>query len=128
NNNFSVAGVGVDSTNSIPWFGTIRGRVGYAVTNWLFYATGGWGYGEFRNETTLTGAIVGSGTTTRDHGFWPVGGGIATAFPPHWSWKLEYLYASTGDINNTFAVGATTFTTTTKFTDNIFRAGVNYRF
>ena len=89
---------------------------------------GGWGYGEFRNETTLSGIVVGSGTASRDHGFWTVGGGIENAFAPHWSWKLEYLYASTGNLNNTFAIGGTTFVATDKFTDNILRAGVNYRF
>ncbi len=127
-NSFTTGGLGVNSTDSIPWFGTIRGRVGYAASNWLFYATGGWGYGEFRNETTLSGIVVGSGTASRDHGFWTVGGGIENAFAPHWSWKLEYLYASTGNLNNTFAIGGTTFVATDKFTDNILRAGVNYRF
>jgi outer membrane immunogenic protein len=124
----SIAGVGINITNSVPWFGTIRGRVGYAMNTWLFYATGGWGYGEFKSETTFTGAIVGTTSTSRDHGFWVVGGGIENAFAPHWSWKLEYLYLSTGDITNTSAIGATVFTTSSKFTDNIFRAGVNYRF
>ena len=31
---------------SNPWFGTLRGRVGYALSNVLFYGTGGLAFGE----------------------------------------------------------------------------------
>jgi outer membrane immunogenic protein len=125
---FTSTGVTVDNTNRVPWFGTIRGRLGWASNNWLFYGTGGWGYGEFKSETTFTGALVGTISTSRDHGFWVVGGGIENAFAPHWSWKVEYLYLSTGDIDTTAAIGPAVFNNTFKFTDNIVRVGVNYRF
>ena len=36
---------------SNPWFGTVRGRVGYALSNILFYGTGGLAFGELRGET-----------------------------------------------------------------------------
>ncbi len=36
---------------SNPWFGTVRGRVGYALSNVLFYGTGGLAFGELRGET-----------------------------------------------------------------------------
>ena len=36
---------------SNPWFGTVRGRVGYALNNILFYGTGGLAFGELRGET-----------------------------------------------------------------------------
>ena len=37
---------------SNPWFGTVRGRAGYAfVNNFLVYATGGLAFGELRAET-----------------------------------------------------------------------------
>jgi outer membrane immunogenic protein len=42
-------------TNSISWFATLRGRIGYAPSNWMIYATGGLAYGEFRSEATLNG-------------------------------------------------------------------------
>ena len=35
---------------SNPWFGTVRGRVGYAVNNVLFYGTGGLAFGELRGR------------------------------------------------------------------------------
>ena len=30
----------------ISWFGTLRGKVGYAANDWLFYGTGGLAYGQ----------------------------------------------------------------------------------
>ena len=36
---------------SNPWFGTVRGRVGYAFGNVLLYGTGGLAFGELRGET-----------------------------------------------------------------------------
>src|ERR1700709_1557302 len=36
---------------SNPWFGTIRGRAGYALNNVLFYGTGGLAFGELRATT-----------------------------------------------------------------------------
>ncbi|HWP14628.1 MAG TPA: outer membrane beta-barrel protein, partial [Xanthobacteraceae bacterium] len=35
---------------SNPWFGTVRGRAGYAMNNVLFYVTGGLAYGGGRVE------------------------------------------------------------------------------
>src|SRR5260221_357859 len=36
---------------SNPWFGTVRGRVGYALNNVMFYGTGGLAFGELRATT-----------------------------------------------------------------------------
>ena len=39
----------------LPWFGTVRGRVGVlASPTWLFYVTGGLAYGEIKSSETLT--------------------------------------------------------------------------
>jgi outer membrane immunogenic protein len=39
--NFVVLGVPASLTASMPWFATVRGRLGYAVDNVLLYGTGG---------------------------------------------------------------------------------------
>src|SRR5437016_931723 len=36
---------------SNPWFGTVRGRAGYAFNNILFYGTAGLAFGELRGVT-----------------------------------------------------------------------------
>ena len=67
---------------SLPWFGTVRGRVGYLFTpTLLLYGTAGFAYGQvdaFGFNNTRTG--------------WTAGGGVEWMFAPHWSAKVEYLY------------------------------------
>ena len=37
---------------TLPWFGTVRGRLGYSVGSTLFYATGGLAYGSIKTKIT----------------------------------------------------------------------------
>jgi len=122
----------------LPWFGTVRGRVGVlASPTWLFYATGGLAYGEIKSNESLTvaggpfagGAIANSFSTTRAG--WTAGGGVEGVISGNWTAKLEYLYMDYGKINNTFAGVVPLFTPinlSTHVTDNVVRAGVNYHF
>ncbi len=61
---------------SNPWFGTVRGRVGYAVSNVLFYGTGGLAFGE------LTGETFGLSESHTDAG-WTAGVGAEFGFAPN---------------------------------------------
>ena len=77
--------------------GTLRGRVGYAPGNWLFYATGGfaWAY----DQLTMT-QLDNSGTT--DSPFlwrlgWAAGAGVEMPLAPNWTAGLEYLYTRYGN-------------------------------
>ena len=133
-------GVGATLTDKLEWFGTFRGRVGVAVVpSVLLYATGGAAYGSLKTDLGLAGftaagvpvAAAGSASSTKFG--WTVGGGIETMFAGNWSAKLEYLYMDLGSISNSvvlptaggFPLGANV---TTRVTDNIFRAGINYHF
>jgi outer membrane immunogenic protein len=100
---------------SNPWFGTARGRVGYAVSNVLFYGTGGLAFGELRGETF---------GLSESHGSvgWTAGVGAEFGFAQHWSAKIEYLYVD---------LASSRFTITglnNGYQSNILRAGVNYHF
>jgi outer membrane immunogenic protein len=127
----------------LDWFGTARGRVGFLATDRvLLYATGGLAYGHFAANAPLVPLSWGS---TRAG--WTVGAGAEAAIDRNWSVKVEYLYMDLGNIGssgatattstnalNTPSQGFNTVTTTTltsafttKFTDNIVRVGVNYR-
>jgi outer membrane immunogenic protein len=116
----------------LDWFGTVRGRVGYAVGyegRWLPYITGGLAYGENKvngNGIILPFAVAFSGSNT--NAGWTVGAGLEWAFGGQWSAKVEYLYM---ELNNgqTFALvpGVTNFTTG-HMIDNIGRVGINYHF
>jgi outer membrane immunogenic protein len=127
----------------LDWFGTVRGRAGFLATDRvLLYATGGLAYGHLAASAPLVPLSWGS---TRAG--WTVGAGAEAAIDRNWSVKVEYLYVDLGNIGSSGATATTvtnalntpipsfnTVTTTTrtsafttKFTDNIVRVGVNYR-
>jgi outer membrane immunogenic protein len=100
---------------SNPWFGTTRGRAGYAYGWTLFYATAGLAYG----ETKFDSAGVTDPHTSLG---WTIGAGVEFAFTPCWSLKAEYLYYSLGP--QTYPLAGVTST----FSSEVLRLGVNYRF
>jgi outer membrane immunogenic protein len=68
------AGCTVSATDRVRWFGTIRGRVGFAADRWLFYVTGGAAWQNLSNSVTVTAppfTFASSGSTTR--GGWVLG-------------------------------------------------------
>jgi outer membrane immunogenic protein len=78
--------IGVEK-QSLNYFGTVRGRLGYAFERTLVYATGGFAYGEveYKNPVfSLTDTQTG----------WVVGGGIEYKLTPAWSLKGEYQFLS----------------------------------
>jgi len=128
---------------ALEWFGTVRGRVGYAIWRTaIFYATGGLAYGNISESVsnlktnTAPGFIAISNpllaSTTRTG--WTAGGGIEGAVPDtHVTWKVEYLYIDLGTANYN-VLGFTRFPPgfpvgiSTRFTDNVVRVGLNYQF
>jgi outer membrane immunogenic protein len=139
-----ATGTGLFTANyKLDWFGTARGRVGFLPTDRvLLYATGGLAYGGVSATAPLIPLSWGS---TRAG--WTVGAGAEVAIDQHWSVKLEYLYMDLGDVGsgstattnvvtqlgtpvrfNTVTTTTLTSAFNTRFTDNILRVGVNYRF
>jgi outer membrane immunogenic protein len=100
-----------------PWFGTLRGRIGYSFSNILIYGTGGFAYGSLRVENTVTGA-----SETKLHPGWAIGAGMEVALTTNWSARAEYLYVDLSD-RSYWQTGASNGAQT-----NLFRLGVNYRF
>jgi outer membrane immunogenic protein len=70
---------------SNPWFGTLRGRAGYAINNMLLFGTFGLAYGD------LEGQFGGLSETKTLFG-WAGGVGMEVGITPNWSAKVEYLY------------------------------------
>jgi outer membrane immunogenic protein len=117
-------GATTTGTARSPWFGTIRGRVGYAADRWLFYVTGGGVYGQNRISGTTVPAGV-AFDASANYWAWTVGGGVETALWDRWTAKLEYLYI--GNPSNAPTPPLTTISSGNTNT-NIVRVGLNYRF
>ena len=100
---------------SNPWFGTLRGRAGFAFRNVLLYATAGLAYGEGRLD------FAGLNETHSDLR-WTAGAGVEVGFTPNWSAKAEYLYYDLG--NQTYLLSGVN----NGFTSSVVRLGVNYHF
>jgi outer membrane immunogenic protein len=138
----------ITDQESMKWFGTARGRVGWlAPGGSLLYATGGVAWGHVDENYTLTGnTLVAAGPSVaasfgQNKVGWTIGAGVETPIAPRWTLKAEYLFVDFGTMNNTFsnplsAAAAVTFfpataavtTTSTYLRDNIVRLGVNYHF
>jgi outer membrane immunogenic protein len=93
----NVFGVGLDDRFSwrTDWMATVTGRVGYAVTNNLFYVKGGYaGVNDRLSVTDVLPPTTGSGSQTQWHNGWTVGGGWEYGITQNWIVGLEYDYAS----------------------------------
>jgi outer membrane immunogenic protein len=102
---------------SNPWFGTLRGRGGYALNNVMLYGTTGLAYGMLRGQNTLTGLSE----STTDVG-WVIGAGMEVALLGNWSVRAEYLYVDLGE--RPYSLTGTR----NGLESSLLRFGVNYRF
>ncbi len=106
--------------NNLDWFGTARGRIGYAAGAALLYGTGGFAYGGVRDTLTSGGASIAHDATATGYA---VGGGVEYAFSPSWSGKAEYQYLNLGKDDLALANGATA---AFDHDYNTVRLGLNY--
>ena len=109
--------------SKLPWFATLRGRVGYAWDRTMIYVTGGAVYG----NAELDGVLSTTGPFSTSKSFWTytVGGGLEQALWGRWTAKIEYLYVGTP---NDVPVPPGTTSISGSINTNLVRAGLNYRF
>lgn len=100
---------------SNPWFGTLRGRGGFAFSNVLVYVTAGLAYGG-------TDLGVGPLSESNTHLGWTLGAGMEVGFAPNWSAKAEFLYIDLPD------QGFVLTGMSHGIDSGLLRLGVNYRF
>ena len=88
----------------IDWFGTVRGKLGYATGPYLLYATAGLAYGNLK--ATQGDVNIPAPVFDPDTGFvsksetrlgWAAGGGIDVAVAKNLIFGFEYLYVNLGD-------------------------------
>ncbi len=110
---------GVTASNTLDWFGTVRGRAGYAVGAALLYGTGGLAFGGVDDKLTSGGTTKADNSTKTGYA---AGGGVEYAFNPAWSGKVEYLYINLG--SDTVVKGLDKATFDHEY--NTVRVGLNY--
>jgi outer membrane immunogenic protein len=125
----------------IDWFGTIRGKAGVALNDWLFYGTGGLAYGETKSNIGFfctpggTGcgfnSIQFAGSSSEVTVGWSAGAGVSKAWG-NWNVGVEYLHIDLGSSSVTTRSLTTFFTTTAitasqRFAEDMVRLTVNYK-
>jgi outer membrane immunogenic protein len=121
------------------WLVTARGKLGLSGWGWfgdksMVYVTGGAAWAKIDTSEFLVGVQTGTGhqeSNTRTG--WTVGAGYEYLLGYGWSVKGEYLYVKFDDYT-TFTqppfggFGLNLAPRNNKLNDNIFRAGMNYKF
>jgi outer membrane immunogenic protein len=116
---------------SLDYFGTVRGRLGYAFDRVLVYGTGGFAYGG--GSRSSYGASYPYALPGTDRTGYAAGGGIEYAFTEKLSAKIEalYIHLDRGFTGTTYYNAGTPAYYGAGKQDSGFalvRAGVNYRF
>jgi outer membrane immunogenic protein len=128
-NDISPFVTSVTSQTSEKWLDTLRGRVGFAWDRTLFYGTGGVAFAGAEVKICVSGPCITDSKTVTG---WVAGGGIEYAAWDHVTLKLEYLHADFGTsryISPSTPVGGVNIVTRdVSLTNDIVRAGVNYKF
>jgi outer membrane immunogenic protein len=144
------AGFTVTAAAKTDWLATLRGRLGFANNNWLYYATGGAAFTDLKGSFTFTdncgdfASCNGPGgpnaaealSFSKTKTGWTAGGGIESKWG-NWSVKAEYLYVSFDGVSgvglistpalNPFAAN-NPFTHSMDLRSHIGRLGLNYFF
>jgi outer membrane immunogenic protein len=119
----SASAFGVTVASKTDALGTVRGRIGWAVSNVLFYGTGGYAWIDNKISVNGLGAAV---SDTKFHSGWTVGAGVEAFLAPQWSVKGEYLYRSLG--GETYFAGTAVAAPSGTLNLHSVQVGVNYHF
>ena len=120
------------SSQGIDWFGTVRGRLGFAFDRALVYGTGGFAYGGGdNNDSYYAGTTTYYGNRDKTRTGWVAGGGVEYAFTPNFTGKIEGLYVSLDRDNNNYygaVPAAYGYGRNNEDSFAVIRAGLNYKF
>ncbi|MGO9482109.1 MAG: outer membrane protein [Candidatus Kryptoniota bacterium] len=121
------------ANQTIDYFGTVRGRLGYAFDRTLIYATGGFAYANVDTKLHIANAsYTNTISSNQMETGYAIGGGVEYALTRSWSVKAEYQYIDLGDqtVSGARPGVSPTVIDSMQVDDNFHtvRAGVNYHF
>jgi high affinity Mn2+ porin len=117
---------------AVTYYGSLRGRVGYAFDHFLLYGTGGLAFTfDQVTRTQVAGVPVGGSATPGTVDLvqpwrlgWAAGAGVEIPVTANWSAKAEYLWTGFGHQSVVFPFGAQAFDS--DLTMQSIRVGLNY--
>jgi outer membrane immunogenic protein len=98
--------VTANTTSGIDWYGTVRGRLGWAAGPMMFYGTGGLAYGRTNVNSTLTDTFFPVSLNTQSSSVktgWVAGFGFEYLLRPNLILNVGYQYV---DLGSTSVVGS----------------------
>lgn len=107
------------------WYGTLRGRMGYAADNLLIYGTAGLAYGGFDTKSYLDGERDASSDWVGIG--WTAGAGVEYGIDK-WSLGLEYLYVDLGSQSYSITDADYKLKNEVDYQFSVARATLKYRF
>jgi outer membrane immunogenic protein len=131
-----AAGDVLNAKMNINYFGTLRGRLGFAFDRALIYATGGLAYADV-NETLFVSnpAVAANANLTNNSVKFggAIGGGVEYALTGNWSVKAEYQYIALAKASGLAAPvvpagGGTIVSNAISDSFHTVRLGANYKF
>jgi opacity protein-like surface antigen len=91
------AGDAASTSAKIDWYGTVRGRAGWATGQVLFYGTGGLAYGHVDLSSTYNALFLSTTAQTSSvRAGWVAGAGIEYLLQPNLTLNLGYQYVDLG--------------------------------
>lgn len=120
----------------VEYFGTVRGRLGYAIGKSLLYATGGFAYAHAEGTLSITpgfpNAPLGPAFVDKDSGTYfgyAIGGGIEHMLTDSISIKAEYIHLDFGEETFKYTLGIDSRAQAdVDLTADIVRGGINFHF
>ena len=124
-----------NTSGEVDWYGTLRGRLGWATGPLMLYGTGGLAYGRVELNSTISSPVgprfLNSQTSDVKAG-WVLGAGIEYMWRPNLTLNLGYQYVDLGSVSvsgvNTAFSGLLTQDATTHARFSVVTAGLSWRF
>jgi outer membrane immunogenic protein len=122
-----------NTSSSINWYGTARGRAGVTTGNFLFYGTGGLAYGKVDLNSNFNAlGLSTSAQTSSTRAGWVVGAGIEYLLQPNLFLNFGYQYVDLGSVNlaSSTTVGGSTIsqTASARAAFHVATLGLSWRF
>lgn len=125
--------VNIPNKESLPWEGSLRARLGYAVGNALFYGTGGLAIAKIKTSysTPPVAFTPGFDRFSRTKTGWTAGAGFEYAISSNWTARAEYRFARFGsftDVLNRAVTIPGLVRVQHNVDENSVRFGITYKF